>query len=319
MKLSDLVRLKNSLQNFSADDAKAALEVLDGQLNQLCNMPLHINYKESITENLLNLDGLEQNLNKIETKILALIETLEAEIKERTQEYLARGYIINGFYGSNATDVHTERNDRLLPITDETRSEIITRVRSYTDWRFPALEIGPGDGTWTEHLVAADPLYILDRQNEFLQSTLSKFNSVYRNRVRPYLTGIHANKQENDLSDLPKNQFGFIFSWNVFNYLPLKETKELLDQCMDCLRPGGTMMFSFNNCDVIQCAEYVEVGFRSWMPSQLLIDTCKQIGYEIITVRKIEETVHWIEIRKPGELKTVKGHQVLGRITQVTA
>lgn len=77
------------------------------------------------------------------------------------------------------------------------------------------------------------------------------------------------------------------------------------------------MMFSYNNCDVVQCAEYVEQGFRSWMPSKLLEKTVQDLGFEIIVNRSLEETVHWIEIRKPGALTTTKHHQVLGKILNV--
>lgn len=318
MRLSDLVRLRNNLKNFSSVATRERLEELDGHLTQQLNIPMHSAYSGTIDEFVKHLDNAERELNTLEERLPTLIANIEQEISEITKEYLARGYMINGFYGSNATDLHTERHDRLMPISDDTRGEIVVKIRGYTEWHYPTLEIGPGDGAWTEHLVAADPLYIIDRQPEFLESTLSKFNGVYRNRVRPYLTGLHANnKEEHDLSMLPQNQFGFVFAWNVFNYFPLAETTAMLESCYNVLRPGGVMMFSYNNCDIPQCVEYVEQGFRSWMPKDLLIETCKKLGYEIIDTRAIEETVHWIEIRKPGELKTVKAHQVLGKISNV--
>jgi hypothetical protein len=73
-------------------------------------------------------------------------------------------------------------------------------------------------------------------------------------------------------------------------------------------------MFSYNNCDVPQMVEYVEQGYRSWMPSKLLTDTCTQLGFEIIDLASTELSVHWIEIKKPGELKTIKAHQTMGKI-----
>jgi phospholipid N-methyltransferase len=314
MRLSDLIRLKNNLKSINLDSVRQQAEVLDGQLSQLFTITMHMSYRDQLDEKIKDCDMIENALVGIESKIQELLKQIDAEVSEITKDYMARGYMVNGFYGSNYTDVPTERNDRLLPINDETRSEVVVRLRSYTDWHYPVLEIGPGDGTWTEHLVAGDPLYILERHQEFIDNTLNKFNGVYRNRIRPYLTGMHGRTQEEDMSMLPENQFGFIFSWNVFNYMPLKETIAMLQGSYQCLRPGGVMMFSYNNCDVAQCAEYVEQGFRSWMPSMLLEQTCKDLGFEIIANRSIEETVHWIEIRKPGALTTTKYHQVLGKI-----
>lgn len=314
MRLSNLVKLKNNLKSIDSNAVRQKAEVLDGQLSQLFNIDMHLDYRTQLENKIKECDLIENTLSSIDNKIQELIEQIDQEINEITKDYLARGYMINGFYGSNYTDVTTERNDRLMPINDETRSEVIVRLRSYTDWHYPVLEIGPGDGVWTEHLVAGDPLYILDRHQEFIDNTLNKFNGVYRNRIRPYLTGLHGRVHEEDMSMLPENQFGFIFSWNVFNYMPLKETTTMLHGAFKCLRPGGVMMFSYNNCDVAQCAEYVEQGFRSWMPSALLEQTCRDLGFEIIANRSIEETVHWIEIRKPGTLTTTKHHQVLGKI-----
>lgn len=314
MKLSDLIRLRNKLLSFNVDSAREKIEELDGHLNQLIDKPIHLNFKESINVNLSNLDNIEQTLAQIDNNILTLINQVEQELEEQTKEMLQRGYMINDGYGSNSTNVETERSWRLMPIKDETRSELIVKIRSYTDWHYPTLEIGPGDGQWTEHLIAADPLYIVDVHQEFLDSTVSKFNSVYQNRIRKYLLKSHTGPEAFDLSQLPENQFGFIFSWNVFNYFPLTETTAMLKESFKLLKPGGSMMFSFNNCDIPQCAEFAEVGFMSWMTSGLLQKTVSDIGYEIINVRQIEETVNWIEIRKPGTLKTVKAHQALGKI-----
>lgn len=317
MRLSNLVKLRNRLKAFSSTNARLALDEVDGQLSQLLNIPQHLAYQDNITDIIRHLDSAGQQLTEVDNKLPKIIEEIEKEINDITKEYLQRGYIINGFFGSNSTDVFTEREHRILPINDNTRGEAIVRIRNYTSWKYPTLEIGPGDGAWTEHLVAGDPLYLVEVHKEFIDSTLSKFNPTYRNRLRPYLLKSHDGEPAFDLSELPQNQMGFVFAWNVFNYFPLKETTAYLKEIYNVLRPGGVALFTFNNCEFPQCAEYVESGFRSWMPATLLEDTCKSLGFEIIVIRNIEETVHWIEIKKPGELKTVKGHQVLGKIINV--
>lgn len=314
MKLSDMVRLRNELERINFVPVRTETNLIDGLLSHLLELPAHLTYREDLNKLINNVDVIENTIDSLESDIPAIISKLDQEILDNTQEYLARGYMINGFYGSNSTNVATEREERILNINDDTRSELLVRARGYTDWRYPGLEIGPGDGQWTEHLIAADPLYVIDVHQEFLDSTVSKFNDVYRNRIRPYLTGMTVNRSDTDLSMLPRNQFGFIFSWNVFDYFPLAHTKAFLTQAFDLLRPGGVMMFSYNNCEIPQCVEYVEIGFKSWMPKSLLVATCRELGFEIIKTHNPELTVNWIEIRKPGELKTVKGHQVLGEI-----
>ncbi len=315
MKLSELVKLRNDLTQLSFVASRMALEEVDRHLSSIHDASLRHDYKDQLSKILKVVDYVENELFVTENQIPEIIKQIDLELIERTNEYLDTGYSINGIPFCHSMSVECERTIKLLPMHNETRAEVIVRSRKYTDWRYPALEIGPGDGTWTEHLIAGDPLYIADVHREFLDNTLNKFNPVYKNRVRPYLIGADG-ISDTDLSALPQNQFGFIFAWNVFNYFPLNYTKLMLDQCMKLLRPGGVMMFSFNNCDIVRCAEYAENGLASWMPQTLLVNTCKELGFEVITVASIEETVNWIEIKKPGELKTVKAHQVLGEIVR---
>lgn len=315
MKLSELTKLRNELRQVSVATSKFAIDEVDCHLSRVKDLSLLPDYKEKVSELLGVIDSVEQQLLSVEQQIPIMIDDINREIQERTKEFLNVGYSINGVQILPFVNPLCEREDKVLPMHDETRSEVLVRARKYTDWRFPALEIGPGDGEWTEHLIASDPLYIVDLHQEFIDSTLKKFNPVYRNRIRPYIVGSH-NISDTDLSMLPKNQFGFIFSWNVFNYFPLEYAKTLLAQCVNLLRPGGVMMFSYNNCDVYQCAEYAERGLASWMTESMLKQTCTDLGFEIISMSSTEETVHWIEIKKPGELKTIKAHQVLGEIVR---
>lgn len=316
MKLSELVKLRNELKKVSFVPAQIAVDDLDSHLSRLSNLLLRLDFKDQISNVIKVIDEVENNLSIAENQIPEMIKQIDLELVERTKDYMDINYSINGVQYLHHVNAACERTDRVLPMHNSTRADILVKARKYTDWRFPALEIGPGDGEWTEHLIAGDPLYIVDMHQEFIDNTLNKFNPVYRNRIRPYTVGANG-ISDTDFSILPQNQFGFIFAWNVFNYFPLEYAKIILLQCMKLLRPGGCMMFSYNNCDIVQCAEYAEQGLASWIPRSLLINACKEIGFEIIESSDAEETVHWIEIKKPGELKTVKAHQVLGEIIYI--
>lgn len=319
MKTSELISLRNNLQNISFINLTNEVNSLDAAISKNHNLPLFENYRSKLDKILNFVSTIEIQLENQQEEITKLINEIEQEIAEQTKPLMQLGYKINGFYGSNLTNWDVERTDRILELSDDERGEIGTVVRSYTSWQYPTLEIGPGDGAWTESLVAGDPLYIIDRHQEFLDSTLSKFNEVYRKRVRPYLTGQHAGKSEFDFSMLPKEQFGFIFAWNVVNFWPFTETKHTLTQCWDLLRPGGVMMFSFNNCNVVQCAEAGESGYKSYLTPQLLNSIFDELGFEIIQYRSTSINVHWVEIKKPGVLTTTKRHQTLGKICAVNA
>jgi phospholipid N-methyltransferase len=321
MNLYNLVKLKNQLKSVKLEKIDFEVDVVKNLIEDTKNIqPSYDVIQTHIVDLTDSVEKTKTDIVNVDKKISEFIEVVDDYIERMTRNFHARGYVVNDFVACDMTDVEGERR-RLLPVSLELKSELIVKIRSYTEWHYPTLEIGPGDGEWTDHLIGGDPLYLVDQYQEFIDSTLSRFNPAYRGRVRPYLIGVGSgntptaeNMSDTDLSQLPKNQIGFIFSWNVFNYFPLKHVQSYLAQCYDVLRPGGVMMFSYNNCEDVNCAIFAEMGYRSWMPESLLIKTCKEQGFEIINSVNKDESIHWVEIKKPGHIKTVKGHQVLGEI-----
>jgi cyclopropane fatty-acyl-phospholipid synthase-like methyltransferase len=156
--------------------------------------------------------------------------------------------------------------------------------------------------------VAADPLYIIDRHRDFLDSTSRKFPEEYQRRLRQYHLVNH------DMSMLPQNQMGFIFSWGYFNYVSMDTMKQYLQQAMSLLRPGGVFMFSYNDGDTPGGAGMAEKFVRSYMPRSFLVTLCQSLGFEIQAEAEHGPAISWLEIRRPGNLETIKAHQVLGEI-----
>jgi hypothetical protein len=80
------------------------------------------------------------------------------------------------------------------------------------------------------------------------------------------------------------------------------------------LRPGGVFLFSYNDGDTPNGMGMAENFGQSYLPKSLLIPTCQGVGLEVVAEYSPEANVHWLEVRKPGVLHTVKAHQVLGKI-----
>ena len=53
---------------------------------------------------------------------------------------------------------------------------------------------------------------------------------------------------------------------------------------------------------------------QTYMPKSILIPLCESLGYEISNDIHCNTNISWLEIKKPGELETIKAHQVLGEI-----
>jgi hypothetical protein len=83
------------------------------------------------------------------------------------------------------------------------------------------------------------------------------------------------------------------------------------------LRPGGVILFTYNNSDIGVGAAYAESCFMSYVPRSMLVPMCESIGFELIDHRDYDPNISWVEFRKPGELKTIKASQALGEIKNI--
>lgn len=314
MKISELVRIKEQLLKFQSPTFSTFIESKFKETSIYVDNMLSSFVFGDIKNNLAGqLIQLNSHIKQTDELIANLIQYVEKLIEEKVKEFYKSGYLINGVEFTSETDVHNERQYRTVICDEDVRQAIITDIRNHTNSKYPALEIGPGDGQWTEYMVAGDPLYIVDIHPEFIESTKSKFPIEYQRRLRSYLLGWNGLPKD-DLSILPQNQFGFIFAWQVFDFFPLDKTKLYLEQCFNLLRPGGVMMFSYNDCEFSAASVYAEIGFKSWMTKLLLTKTCEEMGYEIVDTKDSLSGFHWIKIKKPGELKTVKLGQAMGEI-----
>ena len=79
-------------------------------------------------------------------------------------------------------------------------------------------------------------------------------------------------------------------------------------------------MFSYNNTDIVESARISDMEEMSFVPKRNLISLLKQIGFEIITSYDcvnndtLITNISWLEVRRPGELHTIKLQPVMGQI-----
>jgi SAM-dependent methyltransferase len=313
-KLTELVHLREKLiQAYDAVPATNELEHLHAKISSIVSEREAIDHQTMLEELVNDIGQVRQRFETNQAQFNSAIDTLNHEIMAEGTKFFSDNYTLELRVESEATTVI--RRVRVMELSTAVNDEILNRIQLYSTWKYPALEIGCRDGEWTPHLVANDPLYIVEHYREFLDSTMSRFNPDYQRRIRPYLI------KDQDMSELPQGQMGFVFCWNYLNYRSLDTVKEYLKSVKDLLRPGGTFMFSYNNGDIPECAGYVDNGWMSYIPKSMLIPMCESLGYEIIFTRDIRgegTSISWVEIRKPGTLETVKAHQVLGKIESIT-
>ena len=308
MKLSELVDLRERLKSsFYLDPVLASVD------NLRLNLGIASQGASEDYSGMLN--DLIKDYRDIRTAVLAptdrvqqIIDAINSEINAKSSAFFLTNYEEELRY----EDPANIRKIRVMYIPPHVQQEIESRISQYSNWKYPALEIGCRDGEWTRFLVASDPLYLADEHQEFLDTAISSYAPEYQRRVRPYLI------TNEEYGILPQKQFNLIFSWNHFNYKTLESVKKILRQVYNILRPGGVFMFSYNNGDLPAGAAYAESYFMSYIPRSMLVPACQQLGFEIVYAQDHEPAVSWLEIRKPGELFTVKGHQAMGVIKEKT-
>jgi SAM-dependent methyltransferase len=181
---------------------------------------------------------------------------------------------------------------------------------------FPLAEINSSniDG-WISLMVASDPLYLIGPNIEILQESLQSFPEIYQKRVRLYEIN-----DKRDLSTLPQAQFNLIFCWDFFNHLTVDVVDLYLQQMMRLLRPGGTLLFTYNNCDLVMSAKLVDSNSASWCTPLLLEKIYCKHGFELIGFDDIISDdvnvshVSWAELKRPGDLATSKLSQASGEV-----
>lgn len=251
------------------------------------------------------------NISHMETMITLVqhrIEKIEIEINSRSINAVVADTKYWADHGTRFKTAEYQREFQQLPVTKFSQDMIKGRIGQYTDWRYPALEIGPGDGEWTKNLVACDPLYLVDYNEEFLDSAKAQFNKKYQARIR-----IYANHGEG-LHMLPQNQFGFVFSWNTFNYFSLSQIKAYLKEIYKVLRPGGACMFSYNNAELPEQCRRAEDHLMSYMPKWIMTELLTNNDFIDIKTEDTDTTISWVEFRKPGKLESNRTGQTLGKI-----
>ena len=307
MKISEVLELKKLLLIENTD----IIKLIERKISRL---------KEIVTtfpsEEAFVLELHEQWLSilmvplSIQTKLRNRIRELEQYIRDAEPKLLADSMEeYKNYYLTVDAEFH--RKAEVITIAKETEKKVKACIGKYIDWRYPGLEIGPGDGKWTNNLVGCDPLYLVDIHQMFLDSTKKMFNKQYQHRLRTYLT------DETDLSMIPRSQIGFAFSWDLFHYLPLEVISTYLNEIFAVLRPGGTFMFSYCDGERPTPMHRVEDQFMRYTPKAMVVNIAKKAGFIGIETFDEEFMISWMEIHKPGILTSNRAAQTRGELIQI--
>lgn len=308
MKLSELVNFRNELDKLSVLQAQRSAEM---DINKV----IHLIDTSIITSSLTNQfhNGhlkINEAFDSFETQLNDLKANIQQQIEKEERPYFQESYRL---YDKEMIFETSEYIlNRRMFISKESLEFINARLNRYATWKHAGMIIRPGKEDFVKSMVMFDPLYLIDQSYELITPAIIDFHYDYQRRLRPYVVNERADQPV--LGQIPNDQFGICLAYNYFNFKPLEVFKQYLTELYTKLKPGGTLAFTFNDCDRDKAVILVEQHFACYTPGRLIKELALIIGYEIEFEWHDNGPWTWLELRKPGELTSFRGGQTLARV-----
>lgn len=309
MKISELAHYRELLQSLRPSTVDRAIRaemdnVIDTIRRHPSQMPTHLQDMQAARDTALSATvEFDQALDQMLWDLLEQIKALEPR-------YLAQSY--QWYEVAQERDTIDYVLNRRFGITTETRDYVQSRVMAHSDYHYPGMVIRPGLEDWVENMVACDPLYLVDTDHDLFEPVKQRFNEVYQNRLRYY--AIRESSEQPMMEALPNDQFGFCLAYNFFHYKPFEIMRAYLREIYQKLRPGGVLAMTYNDCDRKGAVELAERSFTCYTPGRMILAICESVGFVLEQNYRIDAAVNWVELRRPGQMTSLRGGQSLAKI-----
>lgn len=309
MKLSELVAYKTALDEVKISSIQLQADLDLGKITHLVDKQPVDNKQHS--DSLKNIASLvHNNFESYACEIDKIRQEVIKQIEEQEKFWFQESYRLY------EEEMRNEHHDYILnrrpQVTPQTM--LRSRLRMYADWRYPGMIIRPGLETFVGEMVSNDPLYIIDTSPHLLGKVplINNFTPEYQARLRSIVI-----KEELDyeiLDKVPNNQFGLCLAFNFFDFRPLEYIRKYLTEIYNKIRPGGVLIMTFNDCDRMPGVVLVESHYACYTPGRLINGLVESIGFDRVHSWHDNGPSTFLEIRKPGELTSLRGGQTLAKI-----
>jgi len=312
MDLVNLVNYKHLLDELDLTESRQAIEKLLQKFNNDLNTyDIDVNnLKSNILDRHKNiireLDAVYQDISEFRVCLGQELSEIEGPcLNEESEEIYQEGLRDEADY-----KLDRDRFKNLLGDL-EIRDFLVGRITKHVNWKYSALQLGPRLGDVTDHLVSCDPLYLVDDCQSMFREVKKLWTADYQRRVRYYTVD---ETKDSVLHDLPAGQIGLVVAIDYFNFRPLRLIEQYLSDIFSVLQPGGTAIFTYNNCDYPIGVDNFRNSYYTYTPGHLVKAACTRYGFDVVASFDMKKNVSWLEIQKPGIRTSIKGGQSLGKI-----
>ena len=310
--LSNFIKYKNSIDKLSIDGIRTSLN------NELSNTVRALSTSEFNEELLLELNDRKNeilaDLDKFQETLALYKDSATDFITANESSYLSKSYQIyeDGTTQDNPSYILDRALFHSLIYRDEIKDYFISRIQSNSTWQYSGMFIRPEHGDYVNEMTASDPLYVVDEHIDFLQPTKKLWNKQYQERVR---YNVIDETRDGIFRNFPTENMGIVVAMNFFNHKPLAIIEQYLTEIYNLLIHGGVVIFTYNNCNISLAVQNFEKSLYSYTPESRLIPLVEMIGFEVIeSYNEPTTNVSWLEIKKPGNTKTIRGGQCMAKI-----
>lgn len=303
----DVVKFRNHLDDLDLTGAQAAVEwakavshVIETSGIKLYGHNHRVPRQRQRVQD--SMDAFVTQIQVMKQNLDTWIEREESELLQRSSRELYWEFQESPSGKILQRKLHSEPNDLFSQ-----------RIQVLSDWKVPGMIIRPGIEDHVTKMVALDPLYVVDHNWGLLEPALSRFTEQYRSRLRPYLI---SDLSTEIFNELPKGQFGLIVCYNFLNYKPVTLIDRYLRECFGLLRPGGRLLFTFNDCDRAHGVGLFESASACYTPGRMIRASAITTGYHIVNDQRENGDLCWLELQRPGEICSIRGAQTLAKIVE---
>lgn len=308
MKLSDLVKYRNQLREFNTQD------VVDVVYREMAPLLHRVQQSGNLTPHDRDIqacyDQVLEGIKQFGEKLKLANESVQDRINHHSRDYFSKSYL--SYEELRGAIKDPNYLNRRLNLSEESLDIISTRVAMRADWHYPGLVIHPGLDTMIDHMVAMDPLYVMDEDWDWLEPLKIRYSENYQRRVRYFVTKPFTEGAL--LDNIPDGQLGVALAYNFFNYKPFELVQRYLEETYTKLRPGGVFMLTINDCDRPGGVDLVDRYAAAYTPSSLVQGYAEKLGYQLFFRYDLDAAVTWMEFQRPGKLTSLRGGQALAKI-----
>jgi hypothetical protein len=309
MKLSELVAYKSALDQLSVESTRVITDLAIKEIIHLVD-----SQPEQMGTFQQQLCQHNNNINHEFGQIANTVDQLRLHVQHQIE--IHEKYWLQESYRLFEEEMRNEHHDYILNRRPQVNPETIlrSRLQMYSNWKYPGMIIRPGLETLPSEMVSYDPLYLVDTSTHLLGKVpyINNFTHEYQTRLRNIV--VQETLDNEILQKVPDNQFGLCLAYNFFNFRPLEYVRKYLTEIYEKLRPGGVLIITYNDCSRVPGARLAESHFACYTPGRLITDLCEHIGFDRLYTWHNDGPSTFLEIRKPGELTSLRGGQTLAKI-----